>query len=52
MTPEDEKLEREIEELEALICEDMERGVAVTEATNRRIAEAMRKAQREGSYNR
>ena len=48
MTPENEKLEREIEELEALICEDMERGIPVTEATNCRIKEAMRKAQREG----
>ena len=47
MNSEDEKLEREIEELEALICEDTERGISVTEAMNRRIAQAMLKAQQE-----
>ncbi len=44
----DEKLAQEIEELEALICTDIEKGIPVTEATNRRVAEAMMKAQREG----
>lgn len=52
MNSEDEKLAQEIEQLEAMICEDIERGVPVTEATNRRIAEAMIQAQREGSYDR
>ena len=48
----DEKLAQEIEELEALICTDIEKGIPVTEATNRRVAEAMMKAKREGNYDR
>jgi len=47
VTLEEEKLEQEIETLEALICEDMEKGIPVTEAMNRRIAQAMLKAQQE-----
>ncbi len=48
MTPEDEKLEREIEELESLICEDIEWGVRPSIALRERCAEALEKARREG----
>ncbi len=48
MIPDDEKLEREIEELEAQICEDIEWGVRPSIAIRERCREAMEKAQREG----
>ena len=48
----DEKLAQEIEELESLICTDIEKGIPVTEEMNRRIAQAMLNAKREGNYDR
>ena len=43
----DEKLEQEIEELEALICEDMEWGVRPGISLHERCQEALDKARRE-----
>ncbi len=47
MIPEDDKLEREIEDLESQICEDIEWGVRPSIAIRERCREAMEKAQRE-----
>lgn len=45
---ENEKLEQEIEELEALICDDMEWGVKPSIALRERCTEALEKARRKG----
>ena len=50
MKTDDEKLEHEIDELEALICEDIERGVRPGIAIRTRCEEALEKARREGDY--
>ncbi len=47
MTLESEKLEREIKELEAKICEDIEWGVRPSIAISERCREAMENAERE-----
>ncbi len=47
-----EQLERETEELEALICEDMEWGVRPGIAIRERCHEALERAQRRGESTR